>query len=160
MYLKLLGALLLTACGGAVGAYFSAGYRRRTALLERVGELLLEMSLMLDFECPTVDAMTARISESRKDMPCFIRGARCRAEVLSSLAENPDGFEDCDLSRLTALFSELGRADRQSELMRLDSARAYFGRRAEQVRPVNEQRAKLSVSLGILGGLFAAVIMM
>ena len=159
MCLRLTGVLLLIVCGGAAGAYLSAEYRRRTALLERVAELLLEMSMMMDFECPTVDVMMSRISGAGREVPRFMKGARRREDVLSSLAENPDGFEGCDLSRLTALFSELGRADKQSELTRLDSARAYFARRADEVRTVNGQRSKLALSLGILGGIFAAVIM-
>ena len=115
MYHRIIGALLLTACGGGIGAYLAAMYRQRTELLLRVSELLLQMSLMLDFESPTVDEMIRRLNDPIGDTPCFLRGQFTRNGVISALKDNYDGFERCDLARLTALFRELGAADKPSE---------------------------------------------
>ena len=160
MISDILGVLLLTVCGGGIGAYVSSEYKRHTMILEEVSEMLLRMTLLMDFESPTVDEIVRKLSDCRSDTPCFLKNVSCREELLHALVDNDDGFAECDLAKLKVLFNELGSSDKPSELRRIGSARAYFERRAETERPKNEQKAKLASALGLMGGILTAVLLL
>ena len=80
-------------------------------------------------------------------------------QVRDMLSENRDGFAEQDLERLKMYFSQVGTADRVSELKRLRAVRAYFERRLSEERPGAEKHASLSRRLGALCGILFAVML-
>ena len=157
--MKLLGAILLIACGSCTGLCFSAAYRRKTALLEIIADMLLSLMIKMEFGAPTVEDMISEIKSEYADLPAFMYNAYDGGSAAEAVKRTPEGLSEADVSKLAGLFSQLGSADRDSELQRLRGARAYFLQRAETERPENEKRAQLSQKLGVLCGISAAIML-
>lgn len=161
--IKVLGMLLIVFSGAAAGAAVGGEYRRRYQSLCAAADMIEQMQIMLEFESPTVSQMIEGVRKGSERAPLFILGLPDNADaarVCASLDENKDGFAECDLHKLKELFSRLGSADKICEQQRLASAMCYFESRRQAERAETEKREKLAGSLGILGGIFAAVLML
>ncbi len=158
--MKLIGMLLLTGCGSVIGVCVSAAFRRKTAMLVSVADMLLSFSIKLQYGSPTVGEMISEVCGEMAELPAFLQRSPERDEIIRAIKEYPDGLEQADVSRLSELFTQLGSADRDSELCRLRTAREYFLQRIESERPKNEKRAELARRLGVLLGIFAAIMLL
>ena len=158
--MKLIGMILLTVCGSCIGVCVSAAFRRKTAMLVSVADMLLSFSIKLQYGSPTVGEMISEVCGEMAELPAFLQKAPEREAVIEAIKEYPDGLEQTDVSRLSELFTQLGSADRDSELCRLRAAREYFLQRIASERPKNEKRAQLARRLGVLLGIFAAIMLL
>ena len=158
--MKLHGTILMILCGAGCGIYLSAAYRGRTDILARTADMLLGLSIMLDYGDPTVEEMLSGLTDGYSALPCYMKKGADRDEIIAQLKSQPDGMSRADSDRLAEFFTLFGSADKLSEQKRLSSVRAYFLQRTEQERPANERRAELARKLGILGGIFAAVMIL
>ena len=157
--MKVLGAILLIACGSCTGFCVSAAYRRKTALLESIADMLLSFLIKIEYGAPTVRDMFAEVKEEKAELPSFMADAYDGVSAAEALKKYPDGLTKQDAAKLSELFLQLGSADKASELQRLQGARAYFLQRTGSERPENEKKAQLAQKLGILFGIFAAVML-
>ena len=158
--MKIVGIMLVTACGGCIGICVSAVYRRKTAMLEAISDMLLSMSIKLEYGAPTVEDMLGEVCAETPELPNFMQAAPDRYAVIEALKKDPDFLDEADARKLIELLTSLGSADKDSELQRLRSAREYFLRRADTERPKNEKHAELARKLGILCGIFAAIMLL
>lgn len=128
--------------------------------LEAAAEMLRRLLLILEYEQPTVDEMLSRVSVTTGFSPRFLQSAgQGREALLISLSENSDGLSRPDVLRLEALVRELGSADKFAEQQRISAALVYFDERVKAARPAAESSCKLCRSLGLLGGIFAVVML-
>lgn len=160
--MKLLGLMMLVCCGAVGGELMAAVYRDMLGLLVTTSDMLLQLEIIMDYEAPAVPDMLREIKRIAAKLPVFLDsfpdggGAN---ELLSKLSMNEDGYAERDLHRLEEYFAQLGTADRLSELKRLEAVRAYFNSRIEEEKPLAAKRIKLARSLGLLGGIFVAVML-
>lgn len=160
--MKLIGLALLVCCGAACGEIMATKYRDMLGLLVTTSDMLLQLEIIMEYEAPAVSDMLREVKRIAVKVPVFLDslpdGGGADA-LLPLLRINCDGYEERDKCRLEEYFSQLGAADRLSELKRLDAVRAYFGMRIEEERPLAARRIKLARSLGLLGGIFVAVML-
>ncbi|MGN0632666.1 MAG: stage III sporulation protein AB [Oscillospiraceae bacterium] len=160
--IKLTGIILVVICGTAAGAYAADRYKKRFESLLLAQAVIEQLLIMLEYESPTVGEMIAGLKRSNIQLPVFIKELPENADAkdaVKSILKNKDGYEKCDLDKISELFNNLGSADKCCELQRLKSAGAYFEGRAERSRPDTERKIKLSRYLGLLGGIFLAVLL-
>lgn len=158
--LKLIGSGLVILFGAAAGRNAGKRLTDRCRDLELTAELLRRLLMLLEYEQPTVDEMLSRTALPEGRLPLFIKAARGgRSALLTELRENRDELSVTDRDRLEELFTDLGSSDKAGEQQRLSAAEQYFRTRAESLRPEAESRSRLYRSLGLLGGVFAAVML-
>ena len=158
--MRLIGCVMMILCGAGCGAYISSIYLGRTETLVRTADMLLTLSIRLEYEAPTVDEMIADVAEEYRRLPFLAENTADRDGILEALKNDSCGLEKADRERLAEFFMRFGSADRLSEQNRISAARAYFLQRIESERPENEKHAALSRRLGLLGGIFAAVMLL
>ena len=158
--MKIIGIILVTVCGGCIGMCVSAVYRRKTAMLTAISDMLLSMSIKLEYGTPTVEEMLDEVCAETAELPHFMHKAPNRDAVIEAMKKDPDSLCEADVNKLTELLTNLGSADKDSELQRLRAAREHFLRRADTERPKNEKRAELARKLGLLCGIFAAIMLL
>lgn len=158
--IKLLGSVMVILCGAAAGMAAANAERERFEALGRTAEMLLQFSIMIEYESPTVDEMLRRTNACCEELPKFMRTEPAdRDHILKELELDPDGFAACDKDRLREYFMLLGSADKPSELERTAALRAYFIRRTDTLHDKSRDKIKLCRTLGVLGGIFAAVML-
>ncbi len=157
--LKLFGAILIIASSAGIGFSAAESEKKRYRTLCAVCDVLEHMSMQLEYEAPTVEELILQASDFGDNVPQFIKKCVSADGLTEIIAENPDGLDECDINKLTALFSQLGSSDKLCEQQRLASACAYFQMRCREEREPTAKRAKLYSSLGILGGIFAVVLL-
>lgn len=160
--MKLLGMLLIAACGALTGNAFAQMYIKAVKLLAMTCDMLLQLELIMEHEAPNVPVMLTILRKTSSQLPDFLYSLPKDAgacEVLERLETNEDGYTEQDRERLKIYFTQLGSADRLSELKRLKAARAYFTSRLSEERPRTEKRASLSRRLGVLCGILFAVML-
>lgn len=160
--LRAAGLLLLVLCGAAGGIAAADKYKRRYDSLCSTADMLSQMQIMLGFEAPTVSQMLSDVKKGMEKPPAFLTKLSDEpsvSELSAALDENADGFEERDLQKLKELFSHIGSSDKSGEERRLAEAERYFSRRARSSEAETARQIKLAKSLGILAGIFAAVIL-
>lgn len=160
--MKLIGMLMLIVCGAVTGEAFAAAFMGGVRLLDITADLLLQLELIMEHEAPDVRDMLDELRRTSDKLPVFLDSlpeGSGASDTLSQLADNTDGYTSADLERLKMYFSQVGSADRLSELKRLKAVRAYFERRRETERPTAEKKASLSRRLGVLCGILFAVML-
>ena len=145
-------------CGAMLGLFAAQNSRRPLEALRNAEHMCDSLMIMLEFESPTVEEMIKRLCREM-NVPVFMRNVTDINELIKNTQSDPDGFYEQDLQRICEFFSSLGSADRECELSRTAAAREYFSSRAEQVAPAVERTVRLYRSLGLLGGIFAAVML-
>lgn len=159
--MKLFGMIMLVICGTLLGANAAENCKRPIKALSRAERLCAKLMIMLEYEAPTVEDMLKRLKDSSSDgLIVFSRGYPTREELLEAIEANEDGFYKADMRRLKELFISLGSADKDCELARTASAREYFLSREKETAPKAKHDERLYRSLGTLGGIFAAVMLM
>lgn len=161
--IKLIGAALVIACGAETGLAKAREYRRRYSALCSVCDMLAQMRIMLEYESPTVSQMLGALKIESSNAPLFISELSENADssdVCAAISKNHDGLDERDSAKLREFFSRLGSADKICEQQRISSAELYFENRRQAEQALTQKREKLARSLGILGGIFAAIIMM
>ncbi len=157
---EFLGSGLVIFFGAAAGRIYGERIMDSFRAVASAADMLERALLMLEYEQPTVEEMLSRLAVTSGYLPEFLRSAAYgRQAVLESLGENRDVMPEPDRQRLETLVRELGSADKQAEQQRISAALCYFRERVKILRPRAETGRKLSRSLGLLGGIFAVVLL-
>lgn len=159
-YASLVGSLLVVIFGWSVGELVGAKSIKRCRDLEAAAEMLRRMLMSLEYQQPTVDEMLSQLNMSEDGFPQFVRAADGgRQAVLDELERGSDEISEGDRMRLRDIFLKLGSSGSDGERQRLAAGAEYFSDKAKRERPAAEQRAKLTRSLGVLGGIFAVILL-
>lgn len=169
--LRLLGALLLTGCGLALGLGAVGKFQRRAAALEGWCGALELLGAELEFSLPPMNELLIRASRAASGP---VKGSlQAAAEGLASLGEQP--FEDIwrqalsrcvpplireDVELLGRLGSVLGRYDGQSQRQAVEQVRTELGARERHVREELRQSGKAWAAAGMSLGAFAAILLL
>lgn len=159
--IELVGAVLLAVSGAAAGSAAADEIKQQRLALQSVEDMLAQMMIMLEFEASTVQIM---LSELRKgSAPEFIMRLPENADperICEAIKRCPDGLTEQDVQKLCTLFGRLGSADKLCEQQRIAGAAAYFAERRKKCEPECRRKEKLAKSLGLLGGIFFAVMLL
>lgn len=162
--LKLLGSLMLIAAGALSGYSASHRYLRRIEMLRGLLRMYGEICIRLEYSLMTF----AELIESLREDPAFsvfgfldVDTEVCdiRLRILDSLDSLSDRFDPASLENLRSFFVRLGTTDIQGQLSYAKMAQSRQKEILASSSPVLEQKAKLSRTLGLLGGAFAAIML-
>lgn len=160
--IKLIGAALIVFCGAAAGSAVSGEYKRRYEAICSAADMLEQMLLMLEFEAPTVSQLMNGVKNGAARPPEFVMRLADKTDsqsICAALESSPGGLNERDIQKLKELFTRLGTADKTCERQRILSVLGYFNDRRETERGETEKKAKLARTLGVLGGIFAATLL-
>ena len=165
--LKLVGLLFLVACGAGVGWQAVQHLRQERSAWELLGQMLRKIAVQMEFRgCTTQELLEQIAEEPAYQRFCFPE------QTCFRLAEGipfPEAWQEA-LSKDTAvpreavqhllpLGEELGASDLEGQLETL----AQYARQLEPYAKEAESRCcrlqRLYLSMGILGGLMAAVLL-
>ena len=166
--MRLIAAILLVLCGALLGIALSGRYRRRAESLARCGIFLERMAALLSLEnLPTGELFerlaaleelhslsfireTARRLRDSCDFPAVFSGALSCAEK--------DGLTAEDRAVLERLCGLIGAYELERQLDGIGAIKELTEMQQKKADNISEREGKLVRSLGILGGLAAAIL--
>jgi stage III sporulation protein AB len=169
---RLFGSALLAAA--LTGAGLEAGMRARRRVAE-VRALVLAVSIMrseVSFAVTPLPAALARAGAAaggeverllRRWANGLARGERGPEEAWQQALEATSRqlcLREEDLVPMDELVQSLGRSDRDDQTLHLERAAARLSALADRLEPEAERTARLLRSLGLLGGLAAAILVL
>lgn len=169
--LKVFACLLLVAMGGGFGFFLSRRYLARVRQLEKCDAFLSRLETYLGMEKLTTRELFERLSESDSiaELTFLGRTARglsqdvnfpavWRQSLLESRAELNLNAED--YRPLAALTDLIGAYDAPAQQNGIEVSRALLRERLADAQEKYRQNGKLSQSLGLLGGVAAAILVL
>lgn len=170
MLFRLVGFVLIVAGCALTGEYCSARLRTRARQLERCTALARALGEELRYTMAPVEALMASLGEREQFAPlsflnrCALlcqegevfpraweRAVRAEAEKLA--------FSREDLELLLSWGEFLGAADLESQLRQMKLAELALERQRESAWRYSQTQGKLCNTLGILGGVFAVILL-
>lgn len=160
--LKLLGSFMIIAAGTLAGLNVSCGYKQKMLLHKKLVRLYSETAIMLEYSFPTF----AEIIEHLRSCGEYSEfgflykstdGIDIKSSVLGAVDSWDTGLESSSKSELRAFFSRLGTTDIQGQIAYARLAAASEQGFIDSVSEKYRQRAKMSRTFGVLGGVFAAI---
>ena len=159
--MKLTGILILLICSALTGDLFAAYFKGKYELLAVTSRFLLECELIMDYKAPAVPDMLNDIMSSGIKLPYFIE--KCKtdsgAEDVIKVLSADNCFDRNDRERLCEFFACIGNKKKKGEIKKISSVRSYFDIRVQEERAVTERKVHLFHILGVLGGVFIAVML-
>lgn len=165
--MRLIAAVLLIFCGAAIGITRSARYKRRADALGLCILALERMASLLSLENIPTGVLFSRLAGLEELKPLsFIRETEKRffascdfpavfAEALA-FAEK-DGLLAEDLAVLKRLCGLIGAYELDRQLDGIEAVKAALALQQKKANAIAEKEGKLMRSLGVLGGIAAAI---
>jgi stage III sporulation protein AB len=166
--LKFICLAVIIVAAYSVGFYFKAALARRLVILRQTSLALEKIMLMLRFRGDTLhDIFTALKADSRLDELTFIgeildnMDDKSFAESYALAVENfhPVGLKETDRELLKGIGSELGVSDTEGQLSSLLMYQEELETLTASAKTEVKEKSKLYSSLGLLSGVFAAILL-
>ncbi len=165
--MRLISAVLLVLCGGILGVWLSTRYKRRVEALSCCMLFLERMAALLSLETVPTGELFARLAamEELKELS-FIRETAERLTVscdfptvfMGSLAfAQKDGLLPEDCAILKPLCGLIGAYELPRQLDGIEAVKTAVSSQQKKAKSISEKEGKLVRSLGILGGVAAAI---
>lgn len=160
--LKLLGCILIITSGTFTGLNVSFKYNQKMALHKKLVRLYNETAIILEYSFATFGEIIEHLRCSREyDEFRFLNAGAddidVKRTVLRALDTWDKGIERTSIDNLRAFFSKLGTTDIQGQISYARLAAACEQDLIDTISEKYKQRAKMSRTLGVLGGVFAAI---
>lgn len=167
MILKLMGGLLLTACGMLTGMYMYRQCEKKVIALREYIRFLLYCEGMIAYcgadiqellsSCEEYEVIGRLITESRQYLDS---GSDITAAWKNAVRQSAErGVIDRKDERLFLAFSEgFGDMDAEGEVKRLHLCREEAVRRLDEVYPESEGKRRLYRTVGTFGGVLLAAL--
>lgn len=149
-------------CGCASGMAAAKKYEDELSECRTADETIRQLMIFMEYQAPTISQMLKLLKTSGMQIPEFIKSLPAdsgRSEVLESLEKNGGCYCKAHREKLYELFSLLGSADKSCEMARLEAAHIYFLSQTEELSVRTRKQAKLARSIGALGGILLAVLL-
>ena len=167
MAVRLGAACVMTAASAWGGKMLAGTQARRAETLKEALAGVRKLSVeMLERRKPVREALEAcggALSETARQMEGGAPPGEAFGKAISALRERGnllDSLEEGDLTALKRLFDGLGGGGLQTQRLVLNEAAEELERLAGQARRKTEEHGKLYGTLGALGGLAAALMLL
>lgn len=171
--LKILGASFIIISGIMFGKYMSQKEIIRMKQLNCIKKALLMLKSQIDYSCETLPEALFIIS-NRSDNPIKYLFNKISERLKQKQSESINDvwidefksyFKNTNLSKedlqaVLGLGKALGYLDKQLQLNNIDIVVDYIDRTVELIANKNEKESKMYQSLGILGGLLLALLLL
>ncbi len=167
--LKLFTCLFLIAAGGGIGIAVSGKYHSRVRQLEKCDQLLSRLQTYLTGEKLTTREIFERLSQS--DTLSELAFVGQTADALRTNVDFPSVWRECltlnrgelaltgeDYPPLLALSEVIGAYDAKAQSDAIGISRELLRENERQAREQSRTSGKLSRSLGLLGGIALAIL--
>lgn len=164
--MKWIGLFLLVLCGAGIGFLAAKTVRQEQTAAERCCQMLREWSVQMAFRCSTVQELLEQVkNESAYGMFSFpsailesLSKNQTVQEAWKNALEHEKVFSQNLKQLLLPLGDELGQSDLDGQLSTLAQYQLHLEQWAQQHKEKSSMRQRLYFSLGILGGLMAAIL--
>jgi stage III sporulation protein AB len=166
--LKFICLAVIIIAAYSVGFYFKAALSRRLVILRQTSLALDKIILMIRFRGDTLfDIFTALKSDSRLDELTFIGDTlvnmndRSFAESYALAVDNfhPAGLKETDRELLKGIGSVLGVSDTEGQISSLLLYQSELETLTVSAKTDVKEKSRLCSSLGLLSGVFAAILL-
>lgn len=160
MPLKILAALLLTAAGLGTGACFAHRLAVRRSFLATFCTFLQQLATALRYCGGRIDTLINSsgelfsFSDCDEEMPFAERWQRQIRDFPQKWRLTPQ-----DMQLLDDFGARLGATDADGQLAHIAHYRDIFSARLEEARQASAQKSKLYKTLGLFGGVSAALLL-
>ncbi len=169
--LKGIGLLLIVLAGIGLGGYAAAGLNRRASTLEKIQRLLSHIGSQIRYAAaPTGELLASSARMAEFQSLSFLR------EATAALARGADfhtawregvrregrgcGLAAGDMELLLCFGEGLGRTDIEGQLANCRDFSERFGEKLAEARRDAASKNRLYLTLGITGGLAAALLLL
>lgn len=166
---KLFGVILLVTATSALGLWYSALLGERVRLLVLLDSLLDDFAISIRFQSqPLLELFSVSVGNPRYGKLSFLpevakglENGRPFPEVWrEALSAWKSPLTDSDRIPFLALAESLGASDQQGQESVLATTRRHIAGQAEEAREIYRNKGKLYRSLGVLGGIFLAILLL
>lgn len=160
----LFAIILLSSLGGM---YFSAALKNRVITLKRINYMLEEIYIMLKYRSATVYEITDALSRDERFSDfdflreiSFLSGRPFQQSWCESLENHiPFGMNKSDAELLMSIGKQLGTSDLEGQISTVRLRQAELGTVISAAEEEYSRKAKLYRSLGVLTGVFIAIML-
>lgn len=162
--LKLLGCLMLIACGALCGNRVGELYKARLETHKKLLRLYTEAAILLEYSLCTFGEIIEHLAKNDElkefgFLNIDTHSQDIRQELQKSIDQWDSPIEDKSVNNLRVFFSKLGTTDIQGQLSYARLAAEQEQEIIDSVKKQYVQRINMSGTFGILGGVFAALMM-
>ncbi len=165
--LKLFGLLLVVCCGIWTGVFAAMKLRQSKLAIEQICQMLRELAVQMAFRSLPIYALFEQLSQEKVyqqfSFPRAVLEQLDAGDILSDAWEKAiqaDVVLPEEAKRiLIPLGTQLGASDLEGQLETLDQYRQQMEKTAKEAGKRYMQKQRLYCSLGLLGGLMAAILL-
>lgn len=162
--LNLWGSILLIAAGMFAGFKASEMYKHKLVLHKKLLRMYSEAAILLEYSLMTYGEMIEYFRQSGEytDFSFLNVNAAAydiRQAVLDKIDDWDCGLEDAALNNLKSFFTTLGTTNIQGQLSYARLAAVQQQKIIDSVEKLYSQRSHICRTFGVLGGAFAAIML-
>lgn len=165
--LKILGIIFIILSGAGIGAQASGKLKKKTEMCLSVGGFLRELSVIMKYSCDTLFILLSELSEreSMKNLAflfCTIDNMNKGLPFPAAWRESVERDKALDKELSEMLFSLgecLGTSDMEGQLMCIKRAEEELSAIYENALCQYRKKGRLYRSMGLLGGMTAALLL-
>lgn len=165
--LKLLGIIFIIICGAGIGAKASGDLKKQTELCISVRTFLSELGILMRYKGDTLFMLISELSERQSIQE--LKFLSCVLDNMSSGMTFPYAWKNAlsddtllspELTELLLKFGEsLGTSDIEGQLMSIERSEEELSGIYENALSIYRRKGRLYRSIGLLGGITAALLL-
>lgn len=165
--LKLLGIIFIIICGAGIGAKASGDLKKQTELCISVRTFLSELGILMRYKGDTLFVLISELSERQS-----IQELKFLSRVIDNMSSgmtfpyawktalSDDALLSPELTELLLKFGEsLGTSDIEGQLMSIERSEEELSGIYENALSIYRRKGRLYRSIGLLGGITAALLL-
>lgn len=165
--IKLIGIICIVVCGAGIGARVSGNLKKQVELCVSVRTFLSELGILMRYRGDTLFELISELTERQRvqELTFLARVMECMSNGMSfpfawQKALSEDKLLSCELVELLLSFGDsLGTSDIDGQLMCIERAEGELSVIYENALNQCHKKGKLYRSIGLLGGMTAALLL-
>lgn len=165
--IKLIGIICIVVCGAGIGAIVSGNLKKQAELCVSVRTFLSELGILMKYRGDTLYDLISELSERQRvqELTFLVCVTENMSDGMSfpcawQKALSEDKILSCELMDLLISFGEsLGTSDINGQLMCIERAEEELSVIYENALSQCRRKGKLYRSMGLLGGMTAALLL-
>ncbi len=165
--IKMIGIICIIVCGAGIGAHASGNLKKQAELCVSVHTFLSELEILMRYSGDTLFSLISELSERKRiqELTFLMHAAENMSDGMPFLcawekALSEDKILSCELAELLMTLGEsLGTSDIDGQIMCIERAEEELSEIYENALSQSRRKGKLYRSIGLLGGMTAALLL-
>ncbi len=161
--MKIIGIMLVFLSSTFVGFYMSKRFKKRIQILEEINELIINIKIIIEAECPTVDELFYSLASQKKLDNFFIPKTAFLCSDYKRRIDNECKICSClkedDKRLFIGFINELGTAYLEGQISIINGYIKQFENTIAKLKSEQNSKCKMYNSFGVLTGAFISIIL-